>query len=159
MGTSHTRLSTDRSLTCTMSWGIVDMFWGSMMTTAPADCRRAFWYFSKEKSSSRIITHRLLSTSASTVRASVFKMALREPANQFGLLMHVSHLLWKKYSYDHVFFFLFTKIYQINIGEIHKHLWNLFWFMTSHEDEMFDKQSCNLTSVKGFYLRLNLLVI
>lgn len=37
----------------------------------------------------------------------------------------------KKFSYDHVFFFLFTKIYQINIWEIHKHLWNQFWFMTS----------------------------
>lgn len=127
VGTSHTCLWTDHSLTCTMSWGIVDMFWGSMMTTAPADCRRAFWYFSKEKSASRIITHRLLSTSASTVRASVFKMALREPANQFGLLMHVPHLLWQKPTYfilhyDRMFFFLFTKIYQINIWEIHKHL-------------------------------------
>lgn len=33
-------------ITCTMSWGTADMFLGRMMTTAPADWRRAFWYSS-----------------------------------------------------------------------------------------------------------------
>lgn len=36
----------DWHATCTMSCGIADMFLGRMMTTAPADWRRAFWYLS-----------------------------------------------------------------------------------------------------------------
>ena len=69
----------DKSVTCTLSCGMLEIFLGSRISMAAAFCLWASRYFSVVKSGTFMMTQRRVSTGSSAERASATTMAPRQP--------------------------------------------------------------------------------